>query len=152
MKKIVFYFAIFTGLAVFSACRNTKEVVSEVTEEVEDTAPIYKNVTVEEFKDLMRTNPGTLVDVRTADEFKGGYIPHAINIDFYSPTFKDEMAKLDKTKPVYVYCRSGNRSGKAMLILQDLGFKEVYNLIGGYSQWSKTPVNPNQMPVELYTK
>ena len=117
-----------------------------------DATPIYKNVTADEFKSLLKTNPGTLVDVRTADEFKGGYIPGAINIDYYSSTFKDEMAKLDKTKPVYVYCRSGNRSGKAMLVLQDLGFKEVYNLIGGYSQWPKNSANPHQVPVEKPTK
>jgi len=62
------------------------------------------------------------------------------------------MSELDKTKPVYVYCLSGKRSGNSMLILQELGFKEVYNLIGGYRHWPKTSTNPNQVPVQKATK
>jgi rhodanese-related sulfurtransferase len=151
MKKIKYIIAI-AGVLTFTACHNTKDVAKDATTEVKDNAPIYKNVTANEFKSLLRTNPGTLVDVRTPDEFKGGYISGAINIDYYSANFKQQMSELDKTKPIYVYCRSGNRSGKAMLVLQDLGFKEVYNLIGGYSQWPKTQSNPNQVPVEKATK
>ena len=151
MKKIHFIIVIAGALSITS-CHNTKDVVDDTVTEVKDNTPIYKNVTAEEFKDLLKTNPGTLVDVRTAEEFKGGYIRGAINIDYFSPTFKDDISTIDKSKPVYVYCRSGNRSGKAMLILQDLGYNEVYNLIGGYSQWPKPQPNPNQVPIRYETK
>ena len=58
------------------------------------------------------------------------------NIDYYNSTFKEELDKLDKTKPLLLYCRSGNRSGKAGKIATNLGFKEIYDLEGGYSAWS----------------
>ena len=78
---------------------------------------------------------GILLDVRTTNEVGQGAIEGAINIDYYSSDFKKNVSKLNKNKAIYVYCRSGNRSGKAMQIMTDLGFVEVYNLIGGYGAW-----------------
>ena len=72
-----------------------------------------------------------LIDVRTPEEYREGHLLYAQNIDYKSAAFKEELAKLDKRKPVYLYCRSGNRSGKAVDTLALLGFKEVYN-IGGF--------------------
>ncbi|MGV6861725.1 MAG: rhodanese-like domain-containing protein [Putridiphycobacter sp.] len=156
MKNTIKYFTLLAGFTFLVACGNTKEVAKEetkeVVEEVKETGPIYKNVNAEEFKSLMSSNPGILLDVRTAQEFGGGYIPGAINIDYYSSTFKDEVSKLDKTKPIYVYCRSGARSGKSMIILQELGFNEVYNLIGGYMNYPKPAPNPHQYQRPLETK
>jgi rhodanese-related sulfurtransferase len=74
-----------------------------------------------------------LVDVRTPAEFDGGHLQYATNINFNSPDFKAQIAKLDKHKPVYLYCRSGNRSGKAADTLKTLGFHAYYN-IGGFEQ------------------
>lgn len=72
-----------------------------------------------------------LIDVRTPEEYQEGHLLYAQNIDYKSTAFKEELAKLDRKKPVYLYCRSGNRSGKAVDTLALLGFKEVYN-IGGF--------------------
>jgi rhodanese-related sulfurtransferase len=78
-----------------------------------------------------------LVDVRTANEFKGGHIKNAVNVDFFnSGGFKKFFEKMDKTKPVYLYCRSGARSQKAARRLVDMGFSQIYDLKGGYSRWS----------------
>ena len=74
-----------------------------------------------------------LVDVRTPEEFSGGHLQHATNINYNSPDFKAQISKLDKNKPVYLYCRSGNRSGKAADTLKTLGFSTFYN-IGGFEQ------------------
>lgn len=74
-----------------------------------------------------------LVDVRTPEEFEGGHLQYATNINFNSPDFKAQISKLDKHKPVYLYCRSGNRSGKAADTLKTLGFHTYYN-IGGFEQ------------------
>ena len=76
-----------------------------------------------------------LVDVRTPDEYKGGHITNAKNINFYAADFKDQMDKLDKSKAIAVYCGVGGRSGKASTILNQLGFKTIYDLQGGMSAW-----------------
>ncbi len=78
-----------------------------------------------------------LVDVRTAKEFQEGKIGSAINIDVNEPTFTTHALQLDKTKPVYVYCRSGKRSEKAAQSLMDMGFNKVYSLKGGLLKWEK---------------
>ncbi|MFN4234310.1 MAG: rhodanese-like domain-containing protein [Bacteroidia bacterium] len=76
-----------------------------------------------------------LIDVRTPEEFQQGYIKGAKNINIYSSTFEQEINKLDKTKPVYIYCRSGNRSKSAAQILSKNGFKTIYDLQGGIGAW-----------------
>ena len=75
------------------------------------------------------------VDVRTAGEFNTGYINGAVNIDFLSPDFQTKILSFDKSKPIAIYCQSGARSGKASRVMVELGFVEVYDLIGGYSNW-----------------
>lgn len=77
-----------------------------------------------------------LVDVRTPREFSGGAIRNAINIDvFQENLFRQAASKLDKQKPVYLYCRSGNRSHQAARLLVSYGFEQVYDLRGGYMNW-----------------
>lgn len=73
-----------------------------------------------------------LVDVRTPEEYGEGHLAYSKNIDFRSTDFKTQISKLDRSKPVYLYCRSGNRSGKAADTLQTLDFKAAYN-IGGFA-------------------
>jgi rhodanese-related sulfurtransferase len=69
-----------------------------------------------------------ILDVRTPEEFKETRVIGARNIDFKNPTFKAEIEKLDKNKTYKLYCRSGNRSGKAMEIMKGLGFRDLENL------------------------
>ncbi len=76
----------------------------------------------------------TLVDVRTAEEFKSGYIPGAINISLQE--LNQKMNKIPKDKPVVVYCRSGNRSAHAAQVLLQAGYTEVLDL-GGIFEWSR---------------
>ncbi|MCT4582433.1 MAG: rhodanese-like domain-containing protein [Flavobacteriales bacterium] len=97
---------------------------------------IAKNVNVQEFKKLIENEAGTIVDVRTPGEFSQGNIKNALNINI-SGNFSEEIQKLDKNKPVYLYCRSGGRSSRAMQTMTQMGFKEVYNLMGGYMAWSR---------------
>lgn len=86
---------------------------------------------------LAQKNNPILVDIRTPEEYSKGFIDKAMNIDFYAADFRDRMDKLDKSRPIFVYCHSGGRSGKSVPILQELGFKEIYDLDGGYSSWQK---------------
>jgi rhodanese-related sulfurtransferase len=76
-----------------------------------------------------------ILDVRTPQEYAEGRIENSFIIDFYSPTFKDELDRLDKSKTYLIYCRTGNRSGKTLPVMKKLGFKEVYNMSGGIVQW-----------------
>jgi rhodanese-related sulfurtransferase len=84
---------------------------------------------------IKQTNAYNLIDIRTPEEYTQGHLAKAVMIDFYSSDFKSELAKLDKTKPLFYYCAAGNRSGKTVPILQELGFKEVYELKVGFNGW-----------------
>ncbi|MGB2761304.1 rhodanese-like domain-containing protein [Maribacter stanieri] len=90
-----------------------------------------------EYATQIITNDIKPFDVRTASEFNSGHIKKAINVDvFNAGNFNKYFEKLDKDKPVYVYCRSGARSQKAARKLLKLGFSQVYDLKGGYSAWN----------------
>lgn len=76
-----------------------------------------------------------LLDVRSAEEFAEGHLPHAINLDVNAKSFEAEIAKLDTTKTYYVYCQAGVRSVKACAKLQEKGFKRIVNLEDGYNNY-----------------
>ena len=82
-----------------------------------------------------------LVDVRTPSEFSEGYISYAENINVMASDFEQKIQKLDKEKPVYIYCRSGQRSNKAAQKMKELGFEEIYDLEGGILAWEKSGEN-----------
>ncbi len=95
------------------------------------------------FEKKMASAPAkTILDVRTAEEFLQGHLANAVQVDYYKSDFRDKVSKLDKTKPIFVYCLAGGRSSSAVSIMSELGFKEIYNLEGGYRSWlaSKKPV------------
>jgi rhodanese-related sulfurtransferase len=96
---------------------------------------INKKVSKTEFAELMKKTGAQLIDVRTPREFSNGFIEGAKNIDYNGDSFEKQMKKLDKTKPVLVYCAAGGRSENAAELLQEWGFKEVYDLEGGYNGW-----------------
>lgn len=77
-----------------------------------------------------------LVDLRTPEEIKEtGKIAGARAINFFSPDFNTQISKLDKAKPVIVYCAAGGRSPRAAAQLSQLGFKKVYDYAGGMNDW-----------------
>lgn len=93
-------------------------------------------VTPEEMQSLMELEDVQLIDVRTAEERSiDGFIENSQNIDYNSPTFNEDIQKLDKSKPVILYCRSGRRSVKCAKKLKDAGFVKIYDLKGGITQW-----------------
>jgi phage shock protein E len=96
---------------------------------------IAENVHVEGF--VSQIEGAQLLDVRTPDEWNEGIIEGATMSNFYDEGFEASISTLDKEKPVAVYCKSGGRSGKAMSLMNKLGFKEVYNLDGGIGAWNK---------------
>jgi len=78
-----------------------------------------------------------LVDVRTPNEWKSGVIANPLKIDFLESNFKEKIEKLNKSKPIAIYCKSGGRSGQAAKLLSENGFKEIYDLKGGILNWNK---------------
>jgi rhodanese-related sulfurtransferase len=97
-----------------------------------------QTISVEEFeKQLFATKGEQLIDVRTPQEFAKYHIQGAKNIDYKSPNFKKEIEKLDRKKPVLVYCLAGPRSKAALEIFREAGFTTVYELDGGINGWSK---------------
>ena len=91
---------------------------------------------VAEFKQkLEATADKVLLDVRTPGEYAEGHLAGATNIDWNGGNFDAEVAKLDKAKPVFVYCLSGGRSGSAASAMRSMGFKQVYEMKGGMIKW-----------------
>ncbi|MGK0388928.1 MAG: phage shock protein E [Maribacter sp.] len=89
-------------------------------------------------KKAIQENPSLqLIDVRTPKEYKSGYIKPAKNIDIFSSDFLEKISKKDKSQPIYVYCKSGMRSGKASKQLVKAGFDQVFDLKGGYMAWNR---------------
>lgn len=145
MKKLLLAFAI-AGISFGATSCNegsTKEMANNNGGESTEAAPqeptevINKVVSPSEFKELMNAEGAQLIDVRTPGEVAGGMIEGAQNIDYNGANFKDQIDALDRDQPVLVYCRSGGRSGRAAAMMKEMGFKEVYDLQGGYMNWQK---------------
>jgi rhodanese-related sulfurtransferase len=101
------------------------------------TSKNIKTIEAKDFAQKINTiqNP-QILDVRTPAEFTEGHIDNAENVNWLGDSFVVETEKFDKTKPVFVYCKSGGRSKKATEKLQELGFKNIYELEGGFMKWS----------------
>lgn len=89
-------------------------------------------------KQLEQDSEAIVLDVRTADEVALGTIGNPVHLDIYQPQkFIDGLNALDKSKNYYVYCKAGGRSGQACTIMDQMGFANAFNLIGGYDQWNQ---------------
>jgi rhodanese-related sulfurtransferase len=95
------------------------------------------DLTQHEWTSKLNANDNAVIlDVRTEEEAAQGIIPNAKIIDIYKgQEFLDEIKKLDTTKTYFVYCKSGGRSAQACSVMNQLGFKNTYNLIGGFTDW-----------------
>jgi rhodanese-related sulfurtransferase len=95
-----------------------------------------KSLELEDFKQQIEKENVVVVDVRRADEVSMGKITHdALEVDFSTSEFADNINSLDKEVSYALYCRSGGRSKNAMIVMQDLGFKDISHLIGGKNVW-----------------
>lgn len=98
-----------------------------------------ENIDQEKFIQLSENGDHIILDVRRPDECASGIISGAVMIDIMNrELFMREVMKLDKNKLYLVYCRSGNRSGKACQMMDSLGFVGTYNLVGGMLAWKST--------------
>ncbi len=104
----------------------------------------YKELEPSAFQKTLRKTPNAvLIDVRTAEEYREGHLAQARNVDYKRDDFRQQVGKLDKSKPYFVYCKGGVRSDKAADIMKELGFRQVYTLEGGIDEWED-----EDLPVE----
>lgn len=76
-----------------------------------------------------------LLDIRTSAEVEAGHLPGAEELDFYSDSFENDLAAFPRDQIYLIYCRTGNRTGQAYQMMEDMGFEQVYDMGGGISQW-----------------
>jgi len=135
LMMLVLSVSLVIGVALIGGC-----VGSEIeTPSQETTTQIIEDITSQEAFTLIQNNQNNpdfvIIDVRTAEEVADGHIENAVNIDYYSETFRDALDNLDKNKTYLIYCRTGGRSGNTLNIMAELNFREVYNILEGIVSW-----------------
>lgn len=124
-NKFILSFAVLFSILI-NSCTTNSQVVNEV-----------KNINQSEFQKLAKESNSVIIDVRSPSEISEGFIDGAtLFIDYNGKDFESKIDKLDKTKSYIIYCRSGGRSASAAELIASKGFKKVYNLEGGISNWT----------------
>lgn len=148
MNKIVYVFVL---AVILSACANGQTKKAEANE--------ITKLNAMEFQEKLKSTPNAvLIDVRTPQEFEKGHLIDALNLNWNGSEFASQLATLDKSEPVFVYCLSGARSGSAAVKMKSEGFTQVYVMPGGMMEWrskslpeiAKTASGPG-MSMEEYT-
>ena len=128
MKKLFFLFAIVLAGCNTMDSKNSTGVL----------AP-------KKFATQLKSDPEiVLIDVRSSAEMQTGYIEGTQHLDFNSPGFKNSLDSLDHSKTYFLYCASGKRSGKALEMMNEMGFKNVAALDGGLRMWNATGLPMHQ--------
>jgi rhodanese-related sulfurtransferase len=121
MNLKMFYLFLFSGFSIQSAL-------------AQDTSGL--SIQQARFEKLMKKNNTYVLDVRTPEEYKSGFIGNAVNYNVTdSVAFVNTISSLDKNKKYLLYCKSGRRSGKALVMMKNMGFRKVYHLKGGVTEW-----------------
>ena len=95
------------------------------------------------FEKLMKKKNTYVLDVRTPEEYKSGFIGKAVNYNVMdSVAFVNTISSLDKNKKYLLYCKSGRRSGKALIMMKNFGFRKVHHLKGGITEWKRELKKP----------
>ena len=122
MKSKMFYLVLFAGLFTiqFASAQDTTGLSIHQTK----------------FEKLMEKKNTYVLDVRTPEEYKSGFIVNAVNYNVMdSVAFVNTISSLDKNKKYLLYCKSGRRSGKALVMMKNMGFRKVHHLKGGVTEW-----------------
>lgn len=138
MKPRIAFFAI--ALLCLAACGGTTTVDTDAASGAETASFVL--ATPNEAAGIIDSRLGSdgfvLLDVRTPQEYAEGHIAGSDNIDFYEGAFAANIAELDRDASYVVYCRSGNRSGQTIELMQELGFTNVTDISGGIVAWQES--------------
>ncbi len=143
MQKSIFI--LFSLFVLFTSCNETKktEETSTNTKVVEENTEYTIHQKIEKLEAQEFSNKMTelrvynIVDVRTPKEFDQASIPRAKNIDINASNFEEELDKLERIKPLLIYCKSGGRSAKAVEKAKEMGFERIIELDGGMESWKE---------------
>lgn len=140
MKSVFVYLIAFGVFACAERAPESNQNLSDSSQNPEKEIT-FKDVSVDSAYSMIQRNidnPNFVVlDVRTPGEFDSGHIENAILIDFRAEDFRQNLGDLDKSKTYLVHCRSGNRSGQALKIMQEFGFQSVYHINKGLRDWQE---------------
>lgn len=110
--------------------------IAGYAEALAQTAPRVDKLSVAAFsEEIAQTDSAVVIDVRTPSEYAAGHLPGALNINWNGDSFEEHASLLDKSAPVFVYCRSGGRSNSAAEKLREMGFSQVFDMQGGMLAW-----------------
>ncbi|GJM36364.1 MAG: hypothetical protein DHS20C18_53650 [Saprospiraceae bacterium] len=151
MRRLFFCFILLLGsLSLITSCNNQAsqennapvseaETMSAANEsDTEEPRKSIIEVDAVAFQNKMKEANVVLIDVRKPGEIENGKIENALEMDVTSPDFKEKMQALDREKTYLVYCASGMRSLRACNLMSENGFKNLYNLDGGYDAWTRS--------------
>lgn len=97
---------------------------------------------------ISQTSNAQIIDVRTPEEYNKGHLQNSINANWNSSDFLKELSGIRKSKPVFVYCLAGSRSAAAVAKLKSEGYKEIYDMKGGFMAWNAAGL-PNTTAVKV---
>lgn len=129
MKNFPILSTLIIALLSFTACQSNTNQPAQNTTDGKVSISIFKTK-------LSTVSAPQLIDVRTPEEFNNGTLTGAINMNYRAENIDNQLNTLDKSKPVFIFCQSGGRSGKCYKKMKNLGFSEVYDMEGGYGSWS----------------
>lgn len=129
------------------------------------TDTIHRSIITQQGDSLIQANAGNpdfiILDMRTPSEYSGGHIQNAVNMNYYSTTLSADLDALDKNKIYLLYCAAGSRSTATFNLMKSKHFRELYNMLGGISQWislgypvvtgtTEVDKNPEENIFEIY--
>lgn len=138
-KKFGISIVLFLVVVLVSGTRYSAYVRADGVDEAVQSRTIEKISSKEGYELILenKDNPDfVIMDVRTPKEYAGGHIEGAVNVDFLSDIFQEEIGNLDKSKTYMVNCNSGRKSSSTLAIMDELGFQHVYD-IGGIIEWKE---------------
>jgi rhodanese-related sulfurtransferase len=127
-KQVPLFFMILISFAFISCAQNSKKSSQNGEQVIHFISPQELQARLDTIQ---------LIDIRTPQEFQSGHLENAVNINYFDADFLTKINQLDKSKEVYIYCRSGNRSNSAIRKLENSGFPKIYDLKGGILNWNK---------------
>ena len=141
MRQLIYFRWTLLLLPVMMTCRQGNHTTDPDGNTGPNPYATIETISAEEAWTLIDDNQDNpdfqIIDVRTPHEYSLGHIMGAVNIDFSDPAFEDRIGELDRSGTYLIYCASGNRSGQALTVMEELDFMTVYNLEGGIAAWTR---------------
>jgi len=139
MKYLLFLSAALIG---FAGCQSAP--TANTDSGVPNSSADIKEVSPSEAQMAVSKPYSQFIDVRSPEEYAGGYAERAENIPL--DTLAANFDRLKKDDPVYVICQTGSRSKKAAEMLSEAGFKTIYNVSGGTAAWQSARLPMSSKP------